>query len=245
MIYFECPDCKEELSAPSSLAGQVVQCPVCSAQATVPLPADDSADVQTSLAALDDELYHPNPEVRIKAIRTLAKLVGKDDQVVRTLARKFRDHDRNVRDAVIRALLALGRPEVVGMVVRELGGHWSSDVMLREAVFEMAKFGSQAAGSLVEILVETVHYPRRYDPHAVRATVMLLGEWKHVEAIPLLVEMFRRHFDLHVRDEAAYCLARIGKPDEWAEVKKLPADKKRMQARNLAKAVMAERNIVS
>ena len=245
MIYFECPDCKEELSAPSSLAGEVLECPVCRTRATVPRPADDSSEEQVSLASLDDELYHPNPDVRVKAVMTLGKLARKDDEVVRALVRKFRDHDRNVRDAAMRALLDIGQPEIVGMLVRELGGHWSSDVLLREAIFDLTKFGRKAAGSLIEILNETVHYPRRYDPHAVRATVMLLGEWKYVEAIPLLAKMFRSHFDLHVRDEAAYCLALIGKPAEWKEVKKLPAGMKRTQARNLAKAVMEERNIVA
>jgi len=243
MIYFECPECAEELSAPSSLAGEVLQCPVCAAQATVPSPDSAPSGQKRPLKDIDDDLYHATPEVRGRAVQALADHVGDSAEAVHMLIRKFRDRDRNVRDAVMRVLLAMNRPELAGMVVRELGAHWSSDVLLREAVFDLIKFGPAAAGSLIDILDETVHYPRRYDPAAVRASVMLLAEWNQDQAIPLLAKMFRRHFDLHVRDEAAYSLAMVGKPEQWKEIKALPKDQKRVQGRNLAKAVMAERNI--
>ena len=243
MIYFECPDCAEELSAPASLAGEILQCPICAAQAKVPLAEAEPPGEETSLAAIEDDLYHASPEVRVKALRALANHVEGNADAVRMLVRKFRDRDRNVRDVVLGSLLAMKRPELAGTVIRELGAHWSSDVQLREAVFDLTKFGPEAAGPLIEILDETVHYPRRYDPAVVRAVVMLLAEWKQEQAIPLLAKMFRTHFDLHVRDEAAYSLVRVGKPEQWTEIKGLPAGQKRTQGRNLAKAVMAERNI--
>jgi len=196
------------------------------------------------LDAIAEDLNHPNADVRVKAVRALAVHNPGDASALQMLAHKFRDRNRDVRDAVIMALLEINQPHVVGMVVRELGGHWSSDVLLREAVFDLIKFGPPAAPSLLEILDETNHSPTKHEPQAVLAAIILLGELDYEPAIPLLAKMFRRHFDLHVRDEAAYALAMIGLPDRWAEIQDMPAGKKRPHARKLAKQVMAMRNVV-
>lgn len=245
MIYFECPECREELSVPACLAGEAQQCPVCAAQVLAPSPEPAPADGEIDMAAVAEDLQHPNPDVRVKAVKTLAAHGGNSDETVQMLVHKFRDRDRDVRDAVAMALLDIGQPQIVGMVVRELGAHWSADVLCREAVFDLVKFGPGAADSLLDILDETNHYPRRYEPEAVRAAVMLLGELGQVGSIPLLAKMFRRHFDLHVRDQAACSLAMIGKPEDWQAIESVPAGERRMAARRLAKRVMAERNVVA
>ena len=242
MISYECPECGEELMVPASLAGEVQQCPVCGVRTEVPPPQPEPQDVD--LAALTEDLNHPNADVRVKAVKMLAVHSHGDAGALQMLAHKFRDRSRDVRDAVIMALLEVNQPHVVGMLVRELGGHWSSEVLLREAVFDLIKFGPPAAPSLLEILDETNHNPRKYEPQAVLAAVILLGELAHEPAIPLLAKMFRRHFDLHVRDEAANAMAMIGLPDRWKDIKDMPAAKKRPHARTLAKEVMAMRNVV-
>ena len=244
MISYECPECGEELSVPTSLAGEMQHCPVCGMRTEVPQPQPQPQPGGVDIEAIAENLRHPNADVRVKAVKALAAHGHGDASALQMLAHKFRDHNRDVRDAVIMALLDIGQPHVVGMVVRELGGHWSSEMLLREAIFDLIKFGPPAAPSLLEILDETNHNPRRYEPQAVLAAVILLGDLGHEPAIPLLAKMFRRHFDLHVRDEAAYAMAMIGLPDRWQDIKGMSAGKKRPHARKLAKEVMAQRNVV-
>lgn len=241
MIDFECPECGEPLSVPKSLVGEILQCPICGTGTIVPSPDLEPLDVE----AIRAELKHPNPSVRIKAVKTLAKYGDENREVLAMLTHRFRDLDRDVRSAVMTALLSIGKPEIASMVVKELGGHWSSEVLLREAVFEMVKFGTEACEPLLRIIEETNHNLRQYEPSAVLATVIILGELGYEPAIPMLAKMFRRHFDLHVRDEAAYAMAMIGRPDEWRAIQRLPGGEKRTKARNLAKEVMAQRNVVA
>jgi len=241
MIEFDCPECGEPLSVPESLAGEILQCPICSTGSKVP-----SADLEPlDIEAVTEELHHPNANIRIKAVKTLGKHGAEDDEILRMLAHRFRDRDRDVRSAVMTALLSIDKPEIASMVVKELGGHWSSDVLLREAVFEMVKFGPAACEPLLRILEETNHNLRQYEPSAVLATVIILGELAYEPAIPMLAKMFRRHFDLHVRDEAAYAMAMIARPEEWQAIQSLPSGDKRTKARNLAKQVMARRNVIA
>ena len=103
MIYFECSGCAEELSVPASLAGEILQCPVCAAQVKVPFPQAKPPEEQVSLAVIEDDLYHASPDVRVKAVRALSRQVEGNPDAVRMLVRKFRDRDRSVRDAVLSA----------------------------------------------------------------------------------------------------------------------------------------------
>jgi hypothetical protein len=73
---------------------------------------------------------------------------------------------------------------------------------------------------------------------------MILGLLGEQKAMSLIAKMFRRHFDIHVRDEAAYSLVMIGRPEQWQEITALPASKRRSPAREQAKEVIKENHIL-
>ena len=52
-ISFACPNCSQVLEAPEDMAGQVVECPACQQQITVPAPAA-TAPEEAGEAPLED-----------------------------------------------------------------------------------------------------------------------------------------------------------------------------------------------
>jgi HEAT repeat protein len=130
------------------------------------------------------------------------------------------------------------------MLVRDLGGHWVSQAIVHETVREMVKFGPSAGEPLIEILTETNKNPRKYEPDAIKAAIMILGLLGEQKALALIAKMFRRHFDIHVRDEAAYSLVMIGRPKKWREIIAMPEAQRRSPAREQAKEVIKENHIL-
>jgi len=239
MITFKCLHCGASLTVPASLAGQTENCPSCMETTAVP-----SAKVPTEadLDNLAQQLRHPDTKVRCQAAAKLGKC--KSLKAIELLVGAFRDPDKFVREQITDSLRQIGDPRAVGMLVRDLGGHWVSSAIVHEAVREVVKFGQPAGEPLIEILTETNKNPRKYEPDAVRAAVMILGLLGERKALSLIAKMFRRHFDIHVRDEAAYSLVMIGRPEQWQDITALPESERRSPAREQAKEVIKENHIL-
>jgi HEAT repeat protein len=227
------------MTVPACLAGQTEKCPSCQEAMTVPqkepLPAVD-------LEKLEKQLHHPETAVRCQAAVELGKC--KTLKAIELLVGAFRDRDKFVREQATEALRHIGDPRAVGMLVRDLGGHWISPAIVHEVVREVVKFGPPAGQPLIEILTETNKYPRKYEPEAIRAAIMILGLLGEQNAMALIAKMFRRHFDIHVRDEAAYSLVMIGRPEQWVNIAAMPESKRRSPAREQAKEVIKENHIL-
>jgi len=240
MIEFKCQHCGANLAVPACLAGQTDECPSCHAETSVPSgKASAEADLLKQLSA---QLRHPESKVRRQAAEALGRC--KSLEAIRLLVGAFRDPDKFVREQVTDSLRQIGDPRGVGMLARDLGGHWVSAAIVHEAVRELVKFGPAAGQPLIDILTEANQNPRQYEPEAVRAAVMILGRLGEERALSLIAKMFRRHFDIHVRDEAAYALAMIGRPDEWKAIEGLAERRRRSPARELAKDVIKENKIL-
>ncbi|MBL7221844.1 MAG: HEAT repeat domain-containing protein [Phycisphaerae bacterium] len=239
MITFKCLHCGEHMTVPASLAGQTETCPSCLDTMTVPSGKTPS---EADLDNLARQLRHPDTKVRCQAAAQLGKC--KSLKAIELLVRAFRDPDKFVRAQITDSLRQIGDPRAVGMLVRDLGGHWVSPEIVHEAVREVVKFGQPAGEPLIEILTETNKNPRKYEPDAVRAAIMILGLLGEQKALSLIAKMFRRHFDIHVRDEAAYSLVMIGRPEQWQDISALPANKRRSPAREQAKEVIKENHIL-
>lgn len=62
-LIFPCPSCDQDISAPASMAGQVVACPLCHQQFTVPPPAapqaaaHDEARIREEIRSLEGQLH--------------------------------------------------------------------------------------------------------------------------------------------------------------------------------------------
>ena len=207
--------------------------------ATVP-PVEEPAE--TSVDDLARQLHHHDTKVRCQAAAELGKL--KSLKAIELLVGAFRDADKFVREQTTDSLRQIGDPRAVGMLVRDLGEHWVSPAVVHEAVRELVKFGQPAAEPLIEILTETNKNPRKYEPDAVRAAVMILGLLGEHKALALIAKMFRRHFDIHVRDEAAYSLVMIGRPEQWRDISALPANQRRSPSREHAKEIIQENHIL-
>jgi len=242
MIEFKCPQCGEDLSVPSCLAGQSERCLHC--RQTVRVPVDTLAEgASVNLDAIIQSLQSPDAKVRVEGADALGRCGG--PHAVEMLVKAFRDDNKFVREQVMDSLRRIGDPEGVAMLARKLGGQWASEALVHETVRGLVKFGPKAAGPLIDILAEINKHPYKYEPETVRAAVMILGRLGEKAAIELLAKMFRRHFDIQVRDEAAYSLAMIGKPGEWHSLQGEPADRRRGPARELAKQVMRENHILA
>ena len=227
------------MTAPASLAGRTEKCPSCLEITTVP---SEKVPAEANLDNLAQELRHPDTKVRCRAAAQLGKC--KSLKAIELLVGAFRDRDKFVREQTTDSLRQIGDPRAVGMLVRDLGGHWVSSAIVHEAVRELVKFGPAAGEPLIEILTETNKNPRKYEPDAVRAAIMILGLLGEQKAMSLIAKMFRRHFDIHVRDEAAYSLVMIGRPEQWQDIAALPESKRRSPAREQAKEVIKENHIL-
>jgi len=239
MIAFKCLHCGAHMTVPASLAGQTETCPSCLETTTIPSKA---VPAEADLNDLAQQLKHPDTKVRCQAAAELGKF--KSLKAIELLVGAFRDRDKFVREQTTDSLRQIGDPRAVGMLVRDLGGHWVSPAIVHEAVREVIKFGPAAGEPLIEILTETNKNPRKYEPDAVRAAVMILGLLGEQKAMSLIAKMFRRHFDIHVRDEAAYSLVMIGRPEQWRDITALPESKRRSPAREQAKEVIKENHIL-
>jgi len=239
MIEFKCQHCGAALAVPGCLAGKTDECPSCHEVTSVP---SEQVPGEAELGKLRAQLRHPDPKARCDAAEALG--LCKSLEAIELLVGAFRDPDKFVREQVTDSLRHIGDPRGVGMLVRDLGGHWVSAAIVHEAVREVVKFGRAAGQPLIDILTETNQNPRQYEPEAVRAAVMVLGRLREERALPLIAKMFRRHFDIHVRDEAAYALGMIGRPDEWRAIAGLPEGQRRSPARELAKDVIKENKIL-
>jgi len=241
MIIFKCARCGAPMSVPQCLVGRSERCPSCGADTHVP-QHQDTADGEVDLDALAENLRHPDVKVRFKAAETLGQCRG--PRAVEMLVHAFRDSDRFVRENVMESLRKIGDPYGVEMLVRDLGRHWVSAATVQEAVRELMKFGQTAGDPLIKILTETNKNPREHEPKAVRAAVMVLGRLGEKRAVALLAKMFRRHFDIHVRDEAAHSLAMVSEPEEYKKIQALPEGRRRTPTRELAKRVIRENHIL-
>ncbi|MDP7163001.1 MAG: HEAT repeat domain-containing protein [Phycisphaerae bacterium] len=241
MIIFKCARCGVPMSVPQCLAGRSERCPSCGADIHVP-QHQDTADGEIDLDALAGNLRHPDVKVRFKAAETLGQCRG--PRAVEMLVQAFRDSDKFVREIVMESLRKIGDPYGVEMLVRDLGRHWVSAATVQEAVRELVKFGQAAGDPLIKILTETNKNPREHEPKAVRAAVMVLGRLGEKRAASLLAKMFRRHFDIHVRDEAAHSLAMVCEPEEYKKIQALPEGRRRTPTRELAKRVIRENHIL-
>ena len=239
MITFNCLHCGVSITVPACLAGQTEKCPSC--LETTPVPSEE-VSTETDLDNFAQQLRHPDTKVRCQAAAELGKC--KSLKAIELLVRAFRDHDKFVREQITDSLRKIGDPRAVGMLVRDLGGHWVSPAVMHEVVREVVKFGPSAGEPLIEILTETNKNPRKYEPDAVRAAIMILGLLGEQKAMSLIAKMFRRHFDIHVRDEAAYSLVMIGRPEQWRAITALPKSKRRSPARDQAKEVIKENRIL-
>jgi HEAT repeat protein len=239
MITFKCEHCGVPMTVPACLAGQTEKCPSCLEAMIVPslkVPSEGDMD------DLAKRLHHPDTKVRCQAATDLGKC--KSLKAIELLVGAFRDRDKFVREQATDSLRHIGDPRAVGMLARDLGGHWVSPAIVHEAVRELVKFGEPAGEPLIEILTETNKNPRKYEPEAVRAAIMILGLLGEQKAMSLIAKMFRRHFDIHVRDEAAYSLVMIGRPEQWRNITALPESKRRSPAREQAKEVIKENHIL-
>ncbi|MCP4376502.1 MAG: HEAT repeat domain-containing protein [bacterium] len=239
MIRFACEHCDEPMAVPDSLAGQKERCPFCNKTSTVPSPKVSSEPSWDDLAK---QLHHPEIKVRCQAAAELGE--SNSPKAVELLVNAFRDSNKFVREQVSESLRQIGDPSAVGMLVRDIGGHWVSAALVHEAVREIVKFGPIAGPPLIEILTEINQNPRKYEPEAIRAAVMVLGLLGEQEALSLIAKMFRRHFDIHVRDEAAYALVMIDRPEQWKDISELPEDRRRSPSREQAKKVIQENRIL-
>ncbi|MBT3201049.1 MAG: HEAT repeat domain-containing protein [Phycisphaerales bacterium] len=239
MITYKCVHCGEAMTVPACLAGGTEKCPSCTKDTIVP-PKPPVQEVD--LDKLGQQLHHPETKVRCKAAEDLGGC--KSLKAIEMLVGAFRDHDKFVRAQVTDSLRKLADPRGVGMLVRDLGGHWVSAAIVHEAVRELVKFGPIAGPPLIEILTETNKNPRKYEPEAIRASIMILGLLGEQKASSLIAKMFRRHFDIHVRDEAAYSLVMIEHPEQWQEITKLPESKRRSPAREEAKQIIKDKHIL-
>ncbi len=227
------------MTVPACLVGQTEECPTCLESMVVPakvVPTEDDLDTLAS------QLHHPETKIRCKAAAQLGN--SKSIKAIELLVGAFRDHDKFVREQVTDSLRKIGDPRGVGMLVRDLGGHWISAAIVHEAVRELVKFGPTAGEPLIEILTETNKNPRKYEPEAVRAAIMILGLLGEQRALTLIAKMFRRHFDIHVRDEAAYSLVMIDRPEQWRSINELAENKRRSPAREQAKEVIKSNQIL-
>jgi len=59
-ISFVCPQCNQELEAPADLAGEIVECPSCETQLTVP-DAEVNAPVEPPIVVLESTPDRPAP----------------------------------------------------------------------------------------------------------------------------------------------------------------------------------------
>ena len=226
------------MTVPACLAGQTEKCPSCLEITTVPSREPTEADMDS----LSQQLHHPETKIRCQAAAELGKCTSL--KAIELLVEAFRDRDKFVREQAMDSLRRIGDPRAVGMLVRDLGGHWVSQAIVHEAVRELVKFGPSAGQPLIEILTETNKNPRKYEPDAVKASIMILGLLGEQKALSLIAKMFRRHFDINVRDESAYALAMIGRPEDWSQIAKLPESSRRSPARQLAKEVIKENHIL-
>jgi len=227
------------MTVPACLVGQSEQCPSCLETVTVP---SNKAPTEAELDELGKKLHHPEIKVRCQAAAELGN--SKSLKAIKLLVEGFRDSDKFVREQTTESLRKIGDPRGVGMLVRDLGGHWISPAIVHEAVRELVKFGPAAGEPLMEILTETNKNPRKYEPDAVKAAIMILGLLGEQKAIGLIAKMFRRHFDIHVRDEAAYSLIMIGRPEKWPDIANLSEHQRRSPARAEAKEVIKENHIL-
>jgi len=239
MITFKCLHCGASMTVPASLAGRTEKCPSCLEMTTIP---SEKTHAEEDLDDLAQQLRHPDTKVRRQAAAQLGKY--KSLKAIELLVRAFRDRDKFVREQTTDSLRQIGDPRAVGMLVRDLGEHWVSPAIVHETIREVVKFGPAAGEPLIEILTETNKNPRKYEPDAVRAAVMILGLLGEQKAMSLIAKMFRRHFDIHVRDEAAYSLVMIGRPEQWSAISALPESKRRSPAREQAKEVIKENHIL-
>ena len=228
------------MTAPACMVGQPEVCPSCAQTTAVPPRKAPSRD---DLETLGAKLRHPDAQTRCQAAAELGACQSLE--AIEMLVAAFRDNDKFVRAQVTDSLRRIGDPRGVGMLVRDLGGHWVSPAIVHEAVRELVKFGPSAGPPLIEILTETNKNPRKYEPEAVRASIMILGLLGEKQAMTLIAKMFRRHFDIHVRDESAYSLVMIGRPEEWEKILTLPKNKQRSPAREQAKQVIKEKHILA
>ena len=239
MITFKCLHCGAPMAVPASLAGETEKCPSCLEATTVP---SRRIPTEADLDKLAQQLHHPDTKVRCQAAAELGKC--KSLKAIELLVGAFRDRDKFVREQATDSLRQIGDPRAVGMLVRDLGGHWVSQAIVHEAVRELVKFGQPAGEPLIEILTETNKNPRKYEPEAVRAAIMILGLLGEQKALTLIAKMFRRHFDIHVRDEAAYSLVMIDRPEKWRKISALTETSRRSPARLLAKEVIKDNHIL-
>ena len=226
------------MTAPACLVGQPEKCPLCQKDTTIP----PSPRVEADMDELAKQLRHVEVKARCKAASELGKYSSL--KAIELLVGAFRDKDKFVREQATESLRKIGDPRAVGMIVRELGGHWVSQAIVHEAVRELVKFGPQAGDPLIEILTETNKNPRKYEPEAIRAAIMILGLLGEQKAMALIAKMFRRHFDIHVRDEAAYSLVMIGRPEQWRSIANMSETQRRSPARAQAKEVIKENHIL-
>jgi HEAT repeat protein len=227
------------MTVPDSLAGREEVCPSCHEASTVP---SQKMPTESDMDDLAKQLHHPEIKVRCQAAAQLGK--SKSPKAIELLVGAFRDTNKFVREQVTDSLREIGDPGAVGMLVRDLGGHWVSAAIVHEAVRELVKFGPVAGPPLIEILTETNQNPRKYEPEAVRAAVMILGLLGEQKALALIAKMFRRHFDIHVRDEAGYALIMIDRPEQWKDISTLPESQRRSPSREQAKKVIQENHIL-
>ena len=239
MITYKCEHCDEPMTVPACQTGKIEKCPSCMKDTTVPAKPPAS---ELDLDKLAQQLHHPETKVRCQAAADLGGCGSL--QAIEMLVGAFRDHDKFVREQVTDSLRKLADPRAVGLLVRDLGGHWVSAAIVHEAVRELVKFGPIAGPPLIEILTETNKNPRKYEPEAIRASIMILGLLGEQKASALIAKMFRRHFDIHVRDESAYSLVMIERPEQWREITKLPDSKRRSPAREQAKQIIKDKHIL-
>jgi HEAT repeat protein len=227
------------MTVPACQVGKDEQCPACRETVTVP---DQTVPTEADMDDLAKKLHHPETKIRCAAAAALGR--SKSVKAIELLVGAFSDHDKFVREQITESLRKIGDPRAVGMLVRDLGGHWVSPAIVHEAVRELVKFGPSAGDPLIEILTETNKNPRKYEPEAVRAAIMILGLLGEQKALALIAKMFRRHFDIHVRDEAAYSLVMIGRPEQWVDIANMSESKRRSPAREQAKEVIKENHIL-
>jgi len=228
------------MTVPACLVGQIEECPNCFESMMVPARAEPT---EADLDDLARQLHHPEVQVRCKAAAELGNC--KSIRSIELLVEAFRDQDKFVREQVTDSLRKIGDPRGVGLLVRDLGGHWISQAIVHEAVRELVKFGPGAGEPLIEILTETNKNPRKYEPEAIRAAIMILGLLGESRALTLIAKMSRRHFDIHVRDEAAFSLVMIDRPEEWRKISELPKTRRRAPAREQARQVIKENHILA
>jgi HEAT repeat protein len=239
MITFKCVHCGEPMTVPACLAGEAEECPSCHKEVTIP---STKAPTKGDLADLTKRLQHPETKVRCQAAEELGRY--NSINAIELLVASFRDRDKFVREQITESLRQIGNPRAVGMLVRDLGGHWVSQAIVHETVREIVKFGPSAGQPLIEILTETNKNPRKYEPDAIKAAIMILGLLGEKKALALIAKMFRRHFDIHVRDEAAYSLVMIGRPEQWRGISAMSESQRRSPAREQAKEVIKENHIL-